>query len=181
MGPAAARAILAMKPPKKLDAEELMNFAGRTLARRALSLNELRARLRQRAQRPDDVAEVISRLKQAGLLNDRQFADSFARWRKENQGFGKARIMRDLMARRVAPAVAKQAAEATYADADEVELIENFLQRKYRGKDLAALLAEENKLAAVYRRLRTAGFSASNSLRVLNRYNRRADELEGVE
>ena len=158
-----------------------MNFAGRTLARRALSLNELRARLRQRAQRPDDVEEVISRLKQAGLLNDRQFADSFARGRKENQGFGKARVMRDLMARRVAPAVAKQAAEATYAEADEVELIENFLERKYRGRALAELLAQENKLAAVYRRLRTAGFSASNSLRVLNRYNRRADELEGVE
>jgi regulatory protein len=170
-----------MKPPKKLDAEGLMILAGRTLARRAQSLNELRARLRQRAEKPEDVAEVISRLKQAGLLDDRQFADSFARWRKENQGFGKARVMRDLMARRVAPAVARQAAEATYADADEVELIENFLKRKYRGKDLAGLLAEENKLAAVYRRLRTAGFSASNSLRVLNRYNRRAEELEGAD
>jgi regulatory protein len=168
-----------MKPPKKLDAEGLMDFAGRTLARRAQSLNELRARLRQRAERPEDVEEVLSRLKQAGLLDDRQFADSFARGQKENRGFGKARVMRDLMARRVAPAVAKQAAEANYADADELELIENFLARKYRGKDLAGLLAEENKLAAVYRRLRTAGFSASNSLRVLNRYNRRADELEG--
>ena len=112
-----------MKPPKKLDAEELMNFAGRTLARRAQSLNEVRARLRQRAGKPEDVEEVISRLKQAGLLNDRQFADSFARGRKENRGFGKARVMRDLMARRVAPAVAKQAAESTYAEADEVELI----------------------------------------------------------
>ncbi|HEY6343093.1 MAG TPA: RecX family transcriptional regulator [Bryobacteraceae bacterium] len=170
-----------MKPPKKLDAEGLMNFAGRTLARRARSLNEVRARLRQRAERPEDVEQVISRLKQAGLLDDRQFADSFARGQKENRSFGKARVMRDLMARRVAPAVAKQAAESTYADADEVELIEKFLERKYRGRDLAGLLAEENKLAAVYRRLRTAGFSASNSLRVLNRYNRRADELEGTD
>src|SRR5258708_24220576 len=46
-----------------------------------------------------------SRLKQAGVLNDRRFADSFVNWRRENQGFGKARVMRDLMARRVAPAV----------------------------------------------------------------------------
>ena len=170
-----------MKPPKKLDAEGLMNFAGRILARRAQSLNELRTRLRQRAERIEDVAEVISRLKQSGLLDDRQFADSFARGQKENRGFGKARVMRDLMARRVAPAVAKQAAEATYAEADEVELIENFLQRKYRGKDLAQLLGEENQLAAVYRRLRTAGFTASNTLRVLNSYNRRADELEEMD
>jgi regulatory protein len=170
-----------MKLPKKLDAEGLMDFAGRTLARRAQSLNELRARLRQRAARPEDVAEVIARLKQAGFLDDRKFADSFARGQRENRGFGKARVMRDLMARRVAPAVAKQAAEATYADADEVALIENFLERKYRGKDLAALLTEENKLAAVYRRLRIAGFSASNTLRVLNRYNRRTEELEGAD
>jgi hypothetical protein len=42
------------------------------------------------------------------------------------------------------------------------------------------ILLAENQLAAVYR-LRTAGFSASNSLRVLNRYNRQAEELEGAD
>ncbi len=141
---------------KLLDREGLMNYAAQALAARAQSLNELRTRLKRRAARPEDVEEVIARLKEAGLLNDRKFADSFANWRRENQGLGKARVMRDLMARRVAPAVAKQAVEAAYASADETALVENFLKRKYRGKDLGELLADQKQLASAYRRLRTA-------------------------
>ena len=84
-----------------------MNYAARALTSRALSLNELRDRLKRRASRQDDVAEVIARLKEAGFLNDRKLADSFANWRRENQGLGKTRVVHDLMARRIAPAVAK--------------------------------------------------------------------------
>ena len=92
-----------MKKPKPLDQEGLMNYAAMALSARAQSLNELRNRLKLRAARQEDVAEVLSRLKQAGLIDDTRFAGSFANWRRENQGFGKARVVRDLMARRVAP------------------------------------------------------------------------------
>lgn len=166
---------------KKLDLDGLMSYAGRSLARRAQSLSELRLRLKPRAARQEDVAEAIARLKQAGLLNDRQFADSFAHWRRDNQGFGKARVMRDLMARRVAPAVAKQAADAAYAEIDEPALIESFLERKYRGKNLGEMLAEPKQLASIYRRLRGAGFSTSASIRVLKRYSEQADAMEEME
>ncbi len=71
---------------KLLDREGLMNYAAQALAARAQSLNELRTRLKRRAARPEDVEEVIARLKEAGLLNDRKFADSFANWRRENRG-----------------------------------------------------------------------------------------------
>jgi len=57
-------------------------------------------------------------------------------------------------------------------------VIEQFLARKYRGKNLAELLAEEKHLASAYRRLRTAGFGAGNSIRVLKRYAAQADLLE---
>ena len=167
-----------MKQPPKLDLDGLMSLAGRSLARRAQSLSELRARLKQRAARQEDVAEALSRLKEAGFLNDRKFADSFANWRRENQGLGKARVMRDLMARRVAPTVAKQAVDAVYSNSDETALIERFLERKYRGKELGRLLTEEKNLAAAYRKLRTAGFSSGNSIRVLKRYAAEAENLE---
>jgi regulatory protein len=169
------------RQPKKLDLDGLMSFAGRSLGRRAQSLNELRLRLKQRAARQEDVAEAIARLKQAGLLNDRQFADDFAHWRKDNRGLGKARVMRDLMARRVAPAVAKQAAETAYAEVDEIALIESFLERKHRGKNLGQLLADPKNLASAYRKLRAAGFGASNSIRVLKRYSEGADAMEDME
>jgi regulatory protein len=169
---------VAGRPPKLLDLESLMNYAARALTSRALSLNELRDRLKRRAARQEDAAEVIARLKEAGFLNDRKLADSFATWRRENQGLGKARVMSDLMARRIAPAVAKQAVETAYAGVDEVALIESFLQRKYRGKDLGKWLGEEKQLASAFRRLRGAGFSAGNSIRVLKRYAAEADRLE---
>jgi len=169
---------MAGRPPKLLDREGLMNYAARALTSRALSLNELRDRLKRRAARKEDVPEVIAHLKEAGYLNDRKLADSFANWRRENQGFGKNRVMSDLMARRIAPAVAKQAVETAYAGVDEVALIENFLTRKYRGKNLGELLSEQKTLASAFRRLRGAGFSPGNSIRVLKRYAADADGLE---
>jgi regulatory protein len=172
---------MAVRPPKLLDREGLMNYAARALTSRALSLNELRDRLKRRAARQDDVAEVVARLKEAGFLNDRKLADSFANWRRENQGLGKARVMSDLMARRIAPAVAKQAVETAYSGVDEVALIESFLARKYRGKNLGELLGEEKYLASAFRRLRGAGFSAGNSIRVLKRYAAEAERLEEME
>jgi regulatory protein len=170
-----------MKKPKPLDQEGLMNYAAMALSARGQSLNELRNRLKLRAARQEDVAEVLSRLKQAGLIDDTRFAGSFANWRRENQGFGKARVVRDLMARRVAPALAQKAVDQAYASVDEVELIESFLSRKFGGKNLGELLQEPQNLASAYRKLRVAGFSAGNSIRVLKRYAAEAEALEDME
>jgi len=167
--------------PKPLDVSGLMGYAARTLASRAQTISELREKLKRRAARLEDVDVVLSRLKEAGYLNDKRFAESFANWRRENDGLGKTRVLRDLMARRVAPAVAIQAADAAYREVDETAMIETFLARKYRGKNLGALLAEEKHLASAYRKLRAAGFSAGNSIRVLKRYAAEADRLEEME
>jgi len=158
-----------------------MAYAAQALASRAQSSSELREKLRRRAERREDVDEVLRRLKDAGYLNDKRFAESFAAWRRENAGFGKTRVLRDLMARRVAPSLAIQTAEAAYRQVDEIAMIEKFLERKYRGKNLGALLAEEKHLASAYRKLRAAGFSTGNSIRVLKRYAAEADRLEEME
>jgi regulatory protein len=167
--------------PKPLDQNGLMAFAAQALSARALTISELRIKLARRAADPADVDPVLARLKESGYLNDQRFAESYASWRRDDGGFGKTRVMRDLMARRVAPAVAKQAAEAAYKEADEVAMIEAFLKRKYRGKDLPALLKEEKHLASAYRKLRTSGFSVGNSIRVLKRYAEQAELLEDPE
>lgn len=158
-----------------------MAYAARALASRAQTSGELREKLRRRAARREDVDQVLARLKDSGYLNDKRFAESFASWRRENQGLGKTRVMRDLMARRVAPALAKQAAETAYREVDELAMIEKFLERKYRGKDLGSLLAEEKHLASAYRKLRGAGFTTGNSIRVLKRYAAEAERLAEME
>lgn len=166
---------------KPLDLDALTAYAARILSARAQSSGELRDKLKRRASRVEDADLVIARLKDAGYLNDKRFAESFANWRRDNQGFGKARVLRDLMTRRVAPAVARTAAESAFREIDETAMIQDFLARKYRNKDLGALLQEEKHLASAYRKLRLAGFSTGNSIRVLKRYAAEADRLEELE
>lgn len=164
-----------------MDQDALWNLALRALGGRAHSAGELREKLRSRAQSPKDVDAVLARLKEAGYLNDRRFAENYAAARLENQGFGKMRVLRDLRQRRVAPQLAEKVAEETFRGSNETELIEQFLERRYRGKILSSFLAEEKNLASAFRRLRYAGFSAGASIRVLKRYASRADELEALE
>ena len=172
---------MAFRTPKPLDSEGLMNYAARALSARAYTVSELKTRLKKRAARAEDVDTVLGRLKEAGMVNDRRFAGSFAEWRRESQGLGRTRVLRDLMARRVAPSVAKEAVEAAFEGVDEVVMIETFLKRKYRGKVLGALLQEQKELASAFRKLRGAGFSTGNSIKVLKRYAAEAEQLEDIE
>ena len=166
---------------KLLQRDKLLSLALRSLGARAHSLGELRVKLERRAADVADVETVLAELKQAGYLDDRRFAESYAAARLENQGLGRMRVLRDLRSRRVAPQLAEKAADAIYRDTSEPDLIRAYLKRKYRGQALGAFLAEEKNLAAAYRRLRYAGFSAGSSIRVLKEYSRSADELESLE
>jgi regulatory protein len=172
---------MAFRSPKPLDIEGLMGYAAKVLSIRGYTVSELKTRLKKRAARAEDVETVLDRLKEANMVNDRRFAGSFAEWRRESQGLGQTRVLRDLMARRVAPAVAKQAVDAAFEGVDEIAMIEAFLKRKYRSKDLGSLLQEQKELASAFRKLRGAGFSTGNSIRVLKRYAAEADRLEEME
>lgn len=172
---------MAKRQPQPIDRDQLLNVALRALGQRAHSTGELREKLRRRAQTEEDVDAVLAKLKESGYLNDRRFAESYAAARLQNQGLGKARVVRDLRQRRVAPKLAEQVSEQTYKDTDETALIEDFLRRKYRGKDLRAFLSEEKNLAAAFRRLRYAGFSAGPSIRVLKRFAQQPEALDALE
>ena len=77
--------------------------------------------------------------------------------------------------------MAEKAVREAYQGVDEIELIEDFLRRKFRNTPLETHLAEPRHLAAVYRRLRGAGFSAGNVMRVLEQYAGEAGWLESGE
>jgi len=154
------------RAPRKLAAGPLWDYALRLLGGQARSAGELREKLTARAERPEDVPGILERLKQYGYLNDRRFAESYSVARLENQGLGQERVLRDLRRRRVAPKLAEAAVRAAYRETDEVRLIEQYLQRKFRGISLEKYLAEPKHLAAAYRRLRGARFRGGNIVRV---------------
>ncbi len=172
---------MANRTPKRLDAEALWQYALKILSGRAHSTGELREKLRRRAVRLEDVDPILSRLKECGYLNDQKFAETFATARQENQGFGKFRVIRELRERRVAPKLAERAVEKAYQDTDEVQLIEDYLRRKYRKQKLDEFLSDPRNLAAAYRRLRYAGFRTGPVIRTLKRFAKDAEALDTME
>ena len=166
------------RSPKKLDSEGLWAYALKLLGGRAMSAGEVRQRLARRAENAMDIDSTMGKLREYGYLNDTRFAENYATWRRDNQGLGRLRVIRDLRQRRVAPAVASTAVEQVFRETDETEQIQAYLDRKFRNVNLAESLKDPKKLQAAYRRLRYAGFASAASIRVLKQYAAQAEELE---
>jgi regulatory protein len=172
-----------MKERKRasLDGAALWAYALRVLGGRAHSSGELREKLRAKAERAADVDPTIARLKECGYLNDRQFAESFATARLENEGLGKTRVLADLSRRRVAPALAQQTIGKVYEDVNEQALAEDFVRRKFRMAPKENLFQDEKQMASAYRRLVRAGFRSATTIAVLKKFARDPDLLDGFE
>ena len=167
----------AMGKKQPLTAEALWEYALRCLDRRAYASIELQQKLRPRADSAETVRQVMGKLREYGLLNDEKFAESFATSRLESRGHGASRVIRDLRLRRIPAKTAERAVQEIYGEVNESDLIRQFLQRKFRSKNLGEFLREDKNLASVYRRLRTAGFSSNASISVLKSFTNRASDL----
>jgi len=167
-----------IRKPAPLEYDALMEYASRTLAGRAHSASELRRKLARRAAVREDVQRVMAALKEAGAVSDERFAETFAASRLANRGFGRKRVIQELRTRQVGQKIADEAVDSAYRDTDEITLIERYIEKKFRGKDLPVYLADEKNLQAAYRKLRMAGFTSGNSIRMLKKYSQRAEELE---
>lgn len=170
--------MLGSRAPKKLDAEGLWAYSLKLLGSRAQTVSEVRTKLSRRAENEADIEPTLAKLREYGYLNDTKFAESFATWRKDNEGFGRMRVLRDLRQRRVAPTVADNAVTQAFEGSDEVAEIEAYLARKFRNTNLGALLQDQKKLQSVYRRLRYAGYGSGAAVKVLKRYAADAERLE---
>jgi regulatory protein len=166
---------------RTLDAAALWEYALKVLGGRAHSTGELREKLRRRAERVEDIDDILTRLKQDGYLDDRRYAESYATSRLAGEKFGRTRVIHDLRHHRVAPALAETTVQKVYQDVDEVALIEEWVRRKYRTATREGLFAEEKDLAAAYRRLARAGFRSGEILKVLKRFAKNPDLLDGFE
>lgn len=169
------------KPRQKLAAQELYEFAVRSLGRRAQSSAELRQKLRDRAAEDASIEEVLARLKEYGYLDDKRFAENFAASRLENERFGRVRTMHDLRSRRVTGSIADAAIENTYKETDETALVEAYIRKKFHAAPRETLFKEDKDLASAYRRLLRAGFRSAVIVPVLKRFARNPDLLDGLE
>lgn len=170
-------------PPRRpalLNNEGLWNYAARLLSGRALTIGELQKKLAARAENAADIDNVLSRLKQAHILNDRAFADTYSAVRRDGAGFGKARVLRELANRKVPRGVAEVAVQQAYEGVDEVEHAVAFLRRKLRIADPAEYFRDPKHLQSAFRKLRYNGFSSQATVKALRQWSSDADALEDV-
>jgi len=169
------------RKPRRLDSTGLWEYALKALSGRAHSTGELRQKLLRRAERPEDIPDLLARLKDHGDLNDQRYAEGFASARLTNEKLGGSRVVRDLRQRRVAPELAESTVREVYKDVDETTLIEEWVRRKYRLAPRDGLFQDDKDMASAFRRLVRAGFRSGDILRVLKRFARNPELLDGFE
>jgi regulatory protein len=142
--------------------------------------SELRRLMKSRVE-PGDRGEavinaVIARLKEQRYLDDRSYAETYARLRKENEKLGPRRVRQNLQQKGVAPTLIIDTLEARYADTDEEALARQHLERKRIRKP-----ENEKETARVMRRLVTAGFSTSVIYKILRKWDVPEEALSALD
>jgi len=138
------------------------------LSRRALSVIEIRNRLRDREHGETDIEAAVTRLLETGALDDKKLAAAYARTAAEVKGRGRLRVIRELQARGVAKSIAAEAVGEVFGDKDERSLVTRALQKKLRHRLGRPLDAAEK--ARLYQYLMRQGFTPAvivDSLRKL--------------
>ena len=114
------------KTKKPLDEAALYGYAVKALGRHMRTEAELHRLMAARAE-PEAggeaaVRRVIARLKEHGYLNDRTFAETYARLRQENEKLGARRVRQDLRQKGVRAELVEEAVAARYGETSEEAL-----------------------------------------------------------
>lgn len=147
----------------------------RLLGRRELSVEGLRARLKDREHPPEEIDEALAHLLETGALNDARVAKAYARTASSIKGRGRLRIARELQVMGIAKEVAAEALGEVFGDVDERALIAKAIQKKLRGR---TKIADRADYARLYQFLMRQGFSPAAVAVALRTLGRRTDSIE---
>jgi len=169
-----------VKPKAFLNEAGLYEYAVKALGRHIRTEMELRRLMHARVEPGpggDEVmGAVLTRLKERGYLDDRSYAETYSRLRKENDKFGQRRVRQALRQKGVSAAVVDKTLEETYASTDEEKLARQYLERKRIGKP-----EDEKQTARVMRRLVAAGFSTGVIYKILRQWDVREESLTALD
>src|SRR2546429_6434605 len=121
---------------RKFEMEgELYEYAVGALGRRMRSVAELKRLLRNRVEADTELGKtlvelIIRRLKDQGYLNDAKYAATYSSLRRDNEKFGRMRVITDLKAKGVHGEVIDQAVSTIYDEVNEERQARAFLHRK---------------------------------------------------
>lgn len=134
------------------------------LSRRDHSEAELRRKLSAKGFAAEILDEVTNRLKDAGYLNDRRFAHSFAESSIRNgRGYG-FRLRLELSRRGIPAEIIEDTLAALDAEYDEIATLSGLMTRKFEGFDPQQADARQKRRVFSYFQRR--GFSLAAIVRV---------------
>jgi regulatory protein len=171
------------RPKKKFYSEdELYEYAVGALARRMRTVAELKRLFRARVE--DAEAEygqtlielVIRRLKDRGYLNDSQYAAYFSSLRRDNQKFGRQRVITDLKIKGVHGDVIEKAVGAAFEGVSEEKQAREYLRRKRLVKP-----KDKKEAARVFRQLARGGFGTKTIFTILKKWDVDEETLTELE
>jgi regulatory protein len=172
------------RPKKKFYSEdELYEYAVGALARRMRTVAELKRLLRARVEDAESeygktlIELIIRRLKDRGYLNDSQYAAYFSSLRRDNQKFGRMRVVTDLKAKGMHSDVIDKAVDAAFEDVNEEKQAREYLRRKRLVKP-----KDQKEAARIFRQLARGGFGSKTIFSILKRWDvdeETLSELEG--
>jgi len=161
------------RPRKRSYSEnELYDYAVGALARRMRTVAELKRLMRGRVEDAESeygktlVELVIRRLKDQGYLNDSQYAASFSSLRRDNQKFGRMRVVTDLKVKGVHADVIDKAVDAAFEGVNEEKQAREYLRRKRLEKP-----KDQKEAARIFRQLARGGFSSKTIFAILKRWD----------
>lgn len=161
------------RPKKKTYSEdELYEYAVGALARRMRTVAELKRMMRARLEDAELeygqtlVELVVRRLKDQGYLNDSQYAASYSSLRRDNQRYGRMRVITDLKAKGVHKEIIDQTVDATFDGVNEENQARQYLRKKRIEKP-----KDQKQAARIFRQLARAGFRTKTIFSILKKWD----------
>src|SRR5258707_12300504 len=158
--------------PRKLETEaELYEYAVGALGHRMRTVAELKRLLRPRVEADTEIGQtlvelVIRRLKDQGYLNDARYASTYSSYRRDNEKFGRRRVVTDLKAKGVHGEIIDKAVASAFDDVNEEKQAREYLRRKRLTKP-----ANQKDAARIFRHLLRAGFGSKTIFAILKKWD----------
>jgi regulatory protein len=169
-----------VKPKSFLNQSGLYDYAVKALGRHMRTEAELRRLMHQRVEpgpRGEEIiAAVVARLKEQRYLDDRAYAETYTRLRRENDKFGQRRVRQSLRQKGVSASLVEKTVTESYSNTNEENLVRQYLERKRLAKP-----QNEKETARVMRRLVAAGFSTSVIYKILRQWDVPDESLSSLD
>src|SRR5438477_11806796 len=173
---------MAFPRPRTTDSEDVLyEYAVGALGRRMRTVAELKRLLRPRVEADTEFGQtlvelIIRKLKDQGYLNDAKYAAAFSSLRRDNEKFGRMRVVTDLKIKGVHGDVIDTAVSAAFDEVSDEKQARAFLQRKRLAKP-----KDRKQAARIFRQLMRAGFRSKTIFSILKKWDVDDEMLTALE